>query len=398
MTTPDELASMLGRRGPGVGCTRVSPDGTHVQMRLSDDPKEPGVEQWWAWADSAEFMHRHLKSIDTWLHNIGPGSGTPPVEPPVDPVDPPVEPPATVGTAKFGWTWCTPLEPTNWGAPLTAIEVTAARKAARSNASHVLGWGPTEDLNTLDFYWESRGNPDLMLLAKAPAWAKASGDPYDEQGPLPGQWVRLFNHWAAMLVKYKPKRAVLWSEMRGAYPNGFWDLATNRWHPTQYIDFWNTGYPILKAAAPNVQLGGPYVGISSWGLSPDGTKGLLDSRDMKMLSDFIAKCPHDFIAVDGGIDVRPNYTLPPSGTPEQHAEKLLDVLREVRKLSSKPFLWVETYMSGLVGSTIVKEHERAWPYVLDQAAKIPGESVWYAWGSQRDMPDLATLHALALRP
>jgi hypothetical protein len=403
MATPEQiafseaLANALGRRGTGIGCLRVNSDAI-IEIRLDDDPKWPGIEQWFTWADATEFQHRHVKAIDTWIH-LPPPPSNPPPDPGPDPEPPPPPPPPpTTGTAKFGWTWATPLEPTNWGQPLTDVELAAIGGAARSKASHILGWGPTEDLNTLNQYWEARGYPDLMLLAKAPAWAKATNYAYDEQGPMPSAWPRLFDYWAQILAKFKPKRAVLWSEMRGSYPNGFWDLATNRWHPDHYINFWNMGYPILKAASPNTQLGGPYVGISSWGVSSDGTKGLLDARDMKMLSDFIAKCPHDFIAVDGGIDVRPDYTLPPAGTPEQHVEKLLDVLREVRKLSTKPFVWVETYMTGLVNGARVSEHARAWPYLLNEAAKIPGESVWYAWGSQRDMPDLATLRALALRP
>lgn len=309
---------------------------------------------------------------------------------------PPPPPPPLAGVARFGWTWATPKTATNWGAPLTATEVAAARTAARSHASHVLGWGPTEDPATLRDYWAYR-TPDVMLLAKAPAWAKHTGDAYDEFGPMPSAWPRLTDLWASQVAELKPKRVIVWSECRGVYPNGFWDLQRNRWAEDHYAALYNMAEPKIRAALPGVQIGGPYVGMSSWNTPAGATKGTLDVRDLAMIEVFMARCNYDFIVVDGGIDLRPNYTLP-AGTPEQHVEKLLDVLRWVRARTPKPLLWVETYMHGIRDGVLVREHARAWPYLLDEAAKIPGESVWYAWGSQRDMPDLATLQALAARP
>jgi len=313
--------------------------------------------------------------------------------------EPPVPPQPTTGTAKFGTTWCTPKEATNWGAPLTFEEAKALKDASKSFASHVLAWGITEDINTFDNYWTWRA-PDLMLLAKAPGWAKANGDPWDEMGPMPSTWGRLTDHWAMLASRAnpKPKRAIIWSECRGVYPNGFWDLNRNRWAENHYGDLWNMAAPKLRAAVPGIQVGGPYVGMSSWNTPAGQTKGTLDARDLAMIETFMSRCPtFDFVACDGGIDLRPNYDLPP-GTPEQHVEKLLDVLRWVRARTPKPFLWTETYMHGMKDGKLVKEHARAWPYLLNEAAKIPGESVWYCWGSQRDMPDLETLKALAARP
>jgi hypothetical protein len=55
------LANAIGRQGPHVGNTRVT---DVVQVRLNDDPNEPGVEQWWAISEAVEFIHRHLKEID----------------------------------------------------------------------------------------------------------------------------------------------------------------------------------------------------------------------------------------------------------------------------------------------------------------------------------------------
>lgn len=63
MFTPETFASAIGHRGPDIGNTRVV-DGI-VQLRLSDDPDQPGVEQWWSYADVMEFIHRHMKHIDT---------------------------------------------------------------------------------------------------------------------------------------------------------------------------------------------------------------------------------------------------------------------------------------------------------------------------------------------
>jgi hypothetical protein len=140
--------------------------------------------------------------------------------------------------------------------------------------------------------------------------------------------------------------------------------------------------------------------MTSRNISSDGTKGLLDARDLAMLDVFMQLCNYDFIAVDGGTNVRggiPDYQLPPKGSAQQHAEKLLDVYRWVRARTDKPFVWVETYFEGMVGSTLVKEHADSWTYVLDEAAKIGGESVWYAWGAQQHMPDLNTLQVLSQR-
>jgi hypothetical protein len=347
--------------------------------------------------DKLKTMGAELIQDGTRLIEIG--SEVPPIVPPV--VEPPIviPPTPTVGGAKFGVNYATPREKTSWGEPLTAQEAKALRDAGRSFASHVLAWGITEDINTFNQYWTWR-NPDVALLAKAPGWAKTNGDAYDEMGPMPSSWGRLTDHWAMLLAQAnpKPKRAVIWSELRGVYPNGFWDLGRNRWAEDHYCNLWNMAAPKLKAAVPGIQVGGPYVGMSSWNTPAGATKGVLDVRDLDMISIFMQKCPtFDFIAVDGGIDLRPNYDLP-AGTPEQHVEKLLDVLRWVRARTPKPFLWVETYMAGQRGGVTVKEHARAWPRLLDEAAKIPGESVWYTWASQRDMPDLATLQALAARP
>ncbi|PYS90527.1 MAG: hypothetical protein DMF62_05010 [Acidobacteria bacterium] len=335
-------------------------------------------------------------------HGIAVG---PPPEPIPVPPDPIPVPPAK-GRAKFGWTWATPRTATSWGNPLTAAEATAVQGAARSYASHVLGWGPDESLASLRSYWDWR-KPDLMLLAKAPQFAKipdgnpSKGDPYDEWGPSPSAWPQLYDLWATYVKEFKPKRVIPWSECRGSAPWGFWDNRPqteggNRWAVDHYCNFWNTGEAKLRAASPGVLLGGPYVGMSSWGVTANGTKGTLDNRDLAMISGFMDQCKYDFIAVDGGIDLRPGYNLP-GGTPEQHVEKMLDVYRWVRAKTDKPFVWVETYMSGLVGTTVVKEHARAWPYLLDEADKIGGDSTWYAWGAQRDMPDIATLNNLATR-
>jgi hypothetical protein len=88
MGLADDFVAAMGRHDGSVGSLRVH-NGI-VEIRLGDDPAQPG-EQWWPWADWAEFVHRHMKSIDTTIHAAPPppqqppdqgGSGEPPVEPP----------------------------------------------------------------------------------------------------------------------------------------------------------------------------------------------------------------------------------------------------------------------------------------------------------------------------
>jgi hypothetical protein len=61
-TLRDAISS---RRDGSVGSARVS-NGA-VQIRLGDDPTQPGLDQWWDVADVAEFIHRHMKHQDTGI-------------------------------------------------------------------------------------------------------------------------------------------------------------------------------------------------------------------------------------------------------------------------------------------------------------------------------------------
>ena len=150
---------------------------------------------------------------------------------------------------------------------------------------HLMGFGTDNpepspgdyDWDTLDRRMElaeETGGKAMLTLCCAPDWMKG-GEAGEtdwsklEDNPLPehfGDYANL----AAEAVKRYPQvsRVLVWNELKG-----FYNQAENRWDYEGYTDFYNQVYRAVKAVRSDIQVGGPYVVLTSL------DKGSTDASD-----------------------------------------------------------------------------------------------------------------------
>ena len=214
----------------------------------------------------------------------------------------------------------------------------SAKRVLRATATyqnqHILGWGALNpeprpgvfDWSSLDRRMKiikATGGTPVITLCCAPDWMK---------GGQAGQtdWNRLH---AAPLPKYYDDFAALSVEVARRYPQvrhflvwnemkGFWDEDRNRWDYEAYTRLYNVVYEALKAAAPAVKVGGPYVVMDMWsnraaGGHPStltGKCGTVDRRSLDAVEYWLQnKRGADFVAIDGSLLTRDEgAALPPT--------------------------------------------------------------------------------------
>ncbi|MBW0106109.1 hypothetical protein, partial [Pseudonocardia sp. KRD291] len=280
-----------------------------------------------------------------------------------------------------GWSWRTQPGPTEIGVTHTReslddTEPAEARQRGTQILSgsgeeyqnhHLMGFGtlnpepaPGEyDWSSLDRRMElteETNGKAMMTLCCAPDWMKG-GQPGDtdwsklEQAPNPenfGDYAKL----AAEAVKRYPQvdRVMVWNELKG-----FYNESENRWDYEGYTDFYNQVYKAVKAARPDVQVGGPYVVTNSVPAgSPDasdvtGVWGALDERPLDVLDYWIKNnAGADFIVVDGSTT---NKGVQDAISPvDVGAQKFAVVNDWIKQRTQLPIWWAEFYANVPAGA------------------------------------------------
>ncbi|HXV92210.1 MAG TPA: hypothetical protein VD813_02835 [Pseudonocardia sp.] len=265
---------------------------------------------------------------------------------------------------------------------------------------HLMGFGtlnpepsPGEyDWTVLDRRMEltrQTGDRTVLTLCCAPDWMK---------GGQPGEtdWTRLeaapdpeffddFARLSAIAVERYPQieRVLVWNELKGFYRSD-----ENRWDYEGYTELYNQVYTAVKQVRPDVQIGGPYVVLTSLDPGqPDasdigGPWGVADQRALDVVEYWLDNnVGAEFLAIDGGTATRQGTLAMPL---DQGAQKFADLTRWVRERSRLAIWWAEFYPD-------VPEGEQGGPSSPASAAATlasvaafaeSGVSIALLWGPQ----------------
>jgi hypothetical protein len=230
--------------------------------------------------------------------------------------------------------------------------------------NHLMGFGTDNpEPSPGDYDWDSldqrmeltedTGGKAMLTLCCAPDWMKG-GEAGDtdwtklEDNPLPehfGDFAKL----AAEAVKRYPQveRVLVWNELKG-----FYNQAENRWDYEGYTEFYNQVYRAVKEVRPDIQVGGPYVVLTS--LDPGKTDasdqvtgpwGAVDQRALDVVDYWLQNnAGADFLAVDGSTKTKDD-TLP---SVLDGAQKYADLDRWLHERAAAhgrdlPIWWAEFY-------------------------------------------------------
>jgi hypothetical protein len=193
---------------------------------------------------------------------------------------------------------------------------------------------------------ETRGRA-MLTLCCAPDWMKggtAGETDWNtlEDNPLPEFYDDYARLAAAAVERYpQVERVMVWNELKG-----FYNHAANRWDYEGYTEFYNQVYTAVKNVRPDIQVGGPYVVLTSLDPgSPDasdvsGPWGVVDQRALDVVDYWLARSVGaDFLVVDGSTSTRQDTT--PS--PLDGAQKFADLTRWLQQRSDLPIWWAEFY-------------------------------------------------------
>jgi hypothetical protein len=224
---------------------------------------------------------------------------------------------------------------------------------------HLMGFGSNNpepspgdyDWDTIDQRMElveKTGGKAMLTLCCAPDWMKG-GEAGEtdwsklEDNPLPehfGDYANL----AAEAVKRYPQvdRVLVWNELKG-----FYNQAENRWDYEGYTEFYNQVYRAVKAVRSDIQVGGPYVVLTSLDTGTTdasdqvtGPWGAADQRALDVVDYWLQnKAGAEFVAVDGSTKTR-NDTLP---SVLDGAQKFADLDAWLRQRTDLPIWWAEFY-------------------------------------------------------
>lgn len=184
---------------------------------------------------------------------------------------------------------------------------------------NIMGWGAGNpepspglfDWHSLDERIElfgKTGGTTVLTLCCAPDWMKG-GQPGEtdwkrlNEAPLPEHYGD-FAALAGQVARRYPqvKHYQVWHGLKG-----FYDRKLRRWNFEGYTQLYNQVYRELKAANPEIQVGGPYAAMNSWSSSARasnpskvaGPWGVLDQRDLDAVDYWLRnKEGADFITLD----------------------------------------------------------------------------------------------------
>ncbi|MCU1661761.1 MAG: hypothetical protein JWR58_1826 [Pseudonocardia sp.] len=291
-----------------------------------------------------------------------------------DPAGPPNVPNETVRAALDGqWTWQRQAAPLELGVTHTqdsldpeepaesrrrGIDILSDSSAVWQN-HHLMGFGtlnpepsPGEyDWGSLDQRMqltEDTGGRTVLTLCCAPDWMKggeAGKTDWSqlEDNPTPEHFGD-FAALAALAVQRYPQieRVLVWNELKG-----FYSQEDNRWDYESYTELYNQVYAAVKAVRPAVQVGGPYVVLTSLDPgTPDssdvsGPWGVADRRALDVVDHWLQNnIGADFLAVDASTSTRQGTT---PVRPDVGAQKYADLTTWLRHRTHLPIWWAEFY-------------------------------------------------------
>ena len=242
---------------------------------------------------------------------------------------------------------------------------------------HIMGWGVNNPEPSPGVYDWSRldervalmretGATMVLTLAGAPDWMKG-GEPGQTDwskldiAPTPAHY-QDFAKLAATIAKRYPDVHYfqVWNELKG-----FWDTAHNRWDYADYTAMYNDVYDALKAVNPAIQVGGPYVVMTSWSSaratsnpsSISGTWGVLDQRSLDVITYWLAhKHGADFLAIDGSSSTRDKGVITAETVQNEYFSAVDSWLKAHTNL---PIWWSEFYPGTSSGGSASTTHRAA---------------------------------------
>jgi hypothetical protein len=172
------------------------------------------------------------------------------------------------------------------------------------------------------------GQKVVLTCATAPSNYRLSNKPWNMEERVKTDMEDQYATRCAEAVKRWPdvSRVQVWNELKG-----YWNPQANRWDYKGYTRFYDKVYQAVRAARPDILIGGGYVILRRQGRGFDKLYNgvLLDSRGVDALQYWITHAAgYDAVCVDGGL------------APDDY----LKVTSFVRKLANdKPIWWSEYY-------------------------------------------------------
>lgn len=268
---------------------------------------------------------------------------------------------------------------------------------------HLMGWGvsnpePSPDQyefasldDRIEFIRSTDGIP-VITLCCAPDWMK--GGRYGEtdwsrieEAPHPSHYDDFADLAATVARRYPDVRYFLvWNELKG-----FFDEERGRWDYEAYTALYNLVYDALKAVDPEIQVGGPYVPMTSyspqWQGHPSSVRGPWGVVDQRALDAFEYWLRHkrgaDFVVVDGHTATADRGLVVDEFTA---LEKFSAVNRWIRQRTDLPVWWAEFYV-GEPASGWPTEHRTAVLAAALAELVRSGTAVALYWNPQRTEED-----------
>lgn len=168
-----------------------------------------------------------------------------------------------------------------------------------------------------------------------------------EVAPLP----QYFDEFAALAVaaiqRYPQVTHVqVWNELKG-----FFDEQRNDWKKEEYTQFYNIVYDAVKAARPDIRVGGPYMSVAIYqdplaGGYPSvlrGPWGRVDERPLDVIEYWLANARGaDFLIVDGSTSTRDAGRIV---SPVVSSGYFSTVTDWIKARTSLPIWWSEFYVA-----------------------------------------------------
>ncbi|MGP3933767.1 GH39 family glycosyl hydrolase [Nonomuraea sp. KM88] len=234
---------------------------------------------------------------------------------------------------------------------------------------HIMGFGAFnpephpgryvwEDLDSRMNLMRQSGATPVITLCCAPDWMKGGPEgPTSEEGwaehledaPYPEHFDDFAKLSAAVATRYKDvKYFMVWNEFKG-----FWKDHSKPADYKGYTELYNKVYDAVKAARPDAQIGGPYLGFDSNKGGDTELRGEWGVVNQHVLDAFTYWFEHkkgaDFVVVDGASVTDAHELLPDEFGALSKFSAVTQWLRD--KTGDLPVWWSEWYFVPEDGTT-----------------------------------------------
>lgn len=236
---------------------------------------------------------------------------------------------------------------------------------------HIMGFGALNpEPRPGEFFWEDldsrmslmreSGATPVMTLCCAPDWMKggpqgpteeSAWKEHLEDAPYPEHFDDFAKLAAAVATRYTDvKYFMVWNELKG-----FWRDHAKPADVKGYTELYNKVYDAVKAARPDAQVGGPYIGFDSDNEGPSELRGPWGVVNQNALDAFEYwfknKKGADFVVVDGASPTETHELRPDEFGALAKFGAITAWLRE--RTGDLPVWWSEWY--------VVPEDGTTWP-------------------------------------